>query len=194
MRTELGKDFYVEPVSKAAYDEFRRTYEATIFPNRFDIDARGALSATEQKAVDSLGSNLKDAYDLRLGFFHAGNMVGWNYGMQVTADTFRMVTTGILPEYQHRGIYSTFLPVVTEQIKKEGFQIVLSRHYATDNQVIIPKLRFGFLISGFELTDEFGLLLRLSYFFNETRRKIFHMRSGFQQADEDVTSLIRKYT
>lgn len=71
--------------------------------------------------------------------------------------------------------------------------MILSRHYATDNQVIVPKLRFGFLVSGFELTDDFGLLLRLVYYFNPVRRKILHMRSGFQQADKEVSSLIRRY-
>lgn len=70
---------------------------------------------------------------------------------------------------------------------------MFSRHYATDNQVIIPKLRFGFLISGFELTDEFGLLLRLSYYFNETRRSIMHVRSGFQQPSAAINDLTRKY-
>lgn len=192
-KQQLSSGFYVEPITKAAYDYFRQANESLIFPNRFDINAQAACSAEESAGIAELNKNLQNLYELRLGFFHDGNMVGWHYGVQVTADTYRMVTTGILPAYQRKGIYSAFLAVIAEQLREAGFQIILSRHYATDNQVIIPKLRFGFLVSGFEVTDEYGLLLRLNYYFNETRRKIFHVRSGFQQPDDVVKSLIRKY-
>ena len=193
MNKELGNGFRVATISKEAYDDFRKVHEPLIFPNRFDINIQDALSPAERQSAETLANRFGNPYQLRLGFFDKDRMIGWNYGAQVSADTFRMITSGIEPAYQRKGVYSAFLPLIAEHLRDEGFQVILSRHYATDNQVIIPKLRFGFLISGFELTDEYGLLLRLSYFFNNTRRKVLHVRSGFQQPDTEVQQLIRKY-
>jgi GNAT superfamily N-acetyltransferase len=193
MQADLGKGITVRPVSRELYDSFRAEHEPGIFPNRFDINVKDALSAEEHQAQTALSANLGNLYELRLGFYQGEKMIGWSYGIQVNADTFRMATTGLLPEFQRQGIYSAFLKELAEHIKAKGFQVLFSRHYATDNQVIIPKLRFGFLISGFELTDEYGLLLRLNYYFNETRRKVMHVRSGMQQPDEAVREIIRRY-
>ncbi|MBX9691856.1 MAG: hypothetical protein K2Z81_05690 [Cyanobacteria bacterium] len=188
------KDGYsFREINREMYDQFRRLHEPTIFPNRFDMYVSLAYSQAEKDSLETLGRRLGDPYELRLGLFHQEQMVGWSYGVQVSADTFRMATTGILPAHQGKGIYSAYLRELAEHIKEVGFQCLYSRHYATDNGVILPKLRFGFLITGFELSDEYGLLLRLHYFFNETRRKVLHARSGFQQPDDSVKALIRQY-
>lgn len=193
MEADLGFGVSVRPIEKQQYDEFRNIHEPTIFPNRFDINCQPALSANEKSAIDLLGANLEKFYDLRLGFFSGEQMIGWSYGIQHNADTFRMVTTGILPEFQGKGTYSCFLNSYSQHIKNQGFQILFSRHYATNNQVIVPKLRFGFIVSGFEISDQFGLLLWLSYYFNKTREKVMHTRSGLQQPDIEVSKMIRKY-
>ena len=190
---QLIDSYTIRSVSEDEYHQFRAIYEPTIFNNRFDIYTQKALSAQEKDSLESLQSGLGNPYQLRLGFFDQQQMIGWSYGQQISADTFRMVTSGMMPEHQRKGLYSAFLKHLADHLKMIGFQILFSRHYATDNQVIIPKLRFGFLISGFELTDEFGLLLRLSYFFNETRRKAMHVRSGYQQPDQEIKALIRSY-
>lgn len=193
MKTSLIPGYSVAPISQEQYDQFRAINEPIIFPNRFDLDSSGAFTAEEKMALNKLSKNLGTPFELRLGFFHHDQLVGWSYGVQVSPDTFRMVTSGILEVHQRNGLYSAFLAKLSERLRVEGFQILFSRHYATDNQVIIPKLRFGFLVSGFELTDEFGLLLRLSYYFNDTRRRALHMRSGYQQPDQVVQSLVRRY-
>lgn len=193
MKADLGSGVRVEKVDKQQYDAFRLIHEPRIFENRYDINAQLALSASEKDAVTRLAENLGELYDLRLGFFQGDEMIGWSYGIQVNAESFRMVTTGIVPEFQGKSIYSRFLEAYAKHIKEQGFQTLFSRHYATNNQVIVPKLRFGFLISGFEISDQFGLLLWLSYYFNPTRQKIMHVRSGFQQPDEEVDKLVRQY-
>lgn len=190
MQTKLLDHYSVAPIPKEEYDAFRTVHEPVIFPNRFDINSSAALSDQEKSGVERLSQQWKVPYELRLGFYFRSNLVGWSYGYQFTPDTFRMATTGILQEHQRKGVYSTFLQKLSQYLSEKGFQIILSRHYATDNQVIIPKLRFGFLISGFELTDDYGLLLRLSYYFNQTRRDVLHMRSGFQQSNEQIEKLI----
>lgn len=73
-----------------------------------------------------------------------------------------MTNTGILEEHRRRGLYTALLPVVLNQLRQKGFQIVFSRHTLTNNAVIIPKLKAGFVISGFEVDDRFGTLVQLS--------------------------------
>ena len=192
-KTLLGK-FQLKEISKEEYDEFRAIQEPLIFPDRFDIHVSKNFSEKEITQRESLKKNLGTPFELRLGFFSDQKMIGWSYGFQITEETFRMATSGIIPEFQNKGIYSSFLLELKTLLGQEGFQIIQSRHYATDNQVIIPKLKASFVISGLEISDEYGLLLILRYFFNETRKKVMHVRSGYQQADQSVTELIRKYS
>lgn len=101
-----------------------------------------------------------------------------------------MVNTGILEAHRRRGLYTTLLPIILETLQKEGFQIVFSRHTLTNNAVIIPKLKAGFIISGFEVDDRFGTLLQLSYFFNPLRRKVMDVRVGQRTPDKEVKKLL----
>jgi hypothetical protein len=193
MEVQLLGNITLKIISKAEYDAFRSIHEPKIFPNKLDINVIGAYSPAEKTAIDVLSANLGTPYELRYGFFHDQILIGWSYGLQIAVDTFRMVTTGIIKEFQCRGIYSAFLDFLIIHLKQKGFQVIFSRTYATNNQVIVPKLKNGFLISGLELTDEFGILVRLSYFFNETRRKAMQFRAGELQPDESIKNIIRKY-
>lgn len=106
MEGTLAGQYRVAEIARDEYDRFRAIHEPVIFPNRFDVNVQAALSNGEKLATAALGQNLGKAYELRLGFFDGDEMIGWHYGMQVSADTYRMATTGLLPEYQGKGIYS----------------------------------------------------------------------------------------
>jgi len=164
MKENLFDNYEVCVISKAEYDNFRAINEPKIFPNRFDFEMKRVLTSEEEIAQVKLSKAMESCYELRVGFFYKQSLIGWSYGQQVSSDTFRMVTSGIIKEHQCKGIYTAFLSVLANHLSNLGFQVIFSRHYATDNAVIIPKLKFGFLISGFELTEEFGTLIRLSYF------------------------------
>jgi hypothetical protein len=96
------------------------------------------------------------------------------------------VNTGILPQHQGQGIYSALLPRILDMLQHEGFQIVYSRHVATHNQVLVPKLKAGFVMTGIEVSDVFGVLVHLSYFFNPLRRKVLEVRVGQARPDAEV--------
>ncbi|MBK6772549.1 MAG: hypothetical protein IPG78_10565 [Ignavibacteria bacterium] len=49
--------------------------------------------------------------------------------------------TAIFKQHQNKGIYKSLLPKVLDILKEKGFQKVYSRHSATNNQIIIPKLK-----------------------------------------------------
>jgi hypothetical protein len=191
--TKLLKDYSVKNITLNEYNEYRSEFEPKIFFNRFDLNINEAYSDTELNNIKKLEKNLESKQVLRLGFFYKQEMIGWFYGIQISKDSFRMGTVGIINEHQRKGVYSAFLEVLFKFIENEGYQKIQSRHYATDNQVIIPTLRSGFKITGMELTDDFGLLVLVTYFFNQTRQDAIDMRSGFSQASPEVKKIIRKY-
>lgn len=67
-----------------------------------------------------------------------------------------------------------------ERLKQEGFQVVTSTHHPNNAAVLIPKLKFGFIISGMQLHERFRFLIELKYFFNEERRKAYSKNIGLE--------------
>jgi GNAT superfamily N-acetyltransferase len=163
-----------------------QAHRAEIFPGTFDFNVREALSAEERAASARLRERLGAPYTLNLGIYRGDELAGWSFGWQESAEKYYMTNTGIFPQHQGKGIYSALLPRILDILRGEGFQIVTSRHTATNNRVLVPKLKAGFIISGFEISDVFGLLVHLSYFFNPVRRKVMDVRAGQARPDEDV--------
>ena len=79
---------------------------------------------------------------------------------------------------------------VINRVKNYGYQKILSRHVITNNSIIIPKLKAGFIISALELSDRFGTLVHLSYFFNETRQEVMKFRAGDLKPDEKLKEVL----
>ena len=57
---------------------------------------------------------------------------------------------------------------------------------ATNSAVLVPKLKAGFIITAFEMSDVYGLLVHMSYFANPVRRKAMNFRSGMTIPDEEL--------
>ena len=95
-----------------------------------------------------------------------------------------MRNSAVLPDHRRKGLYSALMFEVLKRTKELGFQTVVSRHVTTNNSIIIPKLKAGFVITSLEVSDRYGTLVHLTYFFNETRRKVMQFRSGDLKPDQ----------
>jgi hypothetical protein len=151
-----------------------------------DFDVQQALSMEEQTAAARLRERMGTPFRLNIGIYHNQEFIGWSFGRQESEEKYYMVNTGILPQHQWKGIYSALLPWILSVLQREGFQIVYSRHVATNNQVLVPKLKAGFVITGIEVSDVFGVLLHLSYFFKPLRRKVLDVRVGQARPDAEI--------
>jgi GNAT superfamily N-acetyltransferase len=187
----LFGDYTVRSMEDQEFGPLIRQYRPVVFDRSLSFNVQEALSAEETEAVALLRARTGTPYRLILGIFHREEFVGWSFGRQDGHERYNMVNTGILPEHQNKGIYTALLPRILEMVRKEGFQIAYSRHAATNNQVLIPKLKAGFIISGVELSDLFGTLVHLSYFFNPLRRKVMDVRSGQSVPDQEVRRYMR---
>jgi ribosomal protein S18 acetylase RimI-like enzyme len=176
-----------------ASDEFKRlrsAHEGRVFGAKPRLDLDELLSAGEQAQIARLRGALGAPLVLRLGLFHADEFVGWHIGEQSSATEFYMRNSGILPAYRRRGLYTAMIARVLCDVSELGFQVVTSRHTAVNNAVIIPKLKLGFVITGIEVSDQFGTLVKLSYFTNPMRREVLAFRCGERQADDEIKHLL----
>jgi hypothetical protein len=187
---QLIGDYSYKVMTRDELFPYIQDHQASIFAENQHLDTLYALSEAERNALNALGERLAERYRLGFGIFQGEVFVGWHLGQQTLAGTFEMARTGIVREHQNRGLYTALLPIILAQLKNDGFQVVFSRHNLTNNAVIIPKLKAGFVITGLELDDRFGTLVKLSYYFNPLRRKLLDVRVGQRRPDNETRDLL----
>lgn len=149
------------------------------------------LSESELNHIKNLGHAAGAPYKLYLGAFDNNKLVGWSWGTQEGNSTFYMVNSAVLTDYRRKGIYGALIGKCIEVLSEKGFQLIYSRHCATNNAVIIPKLKAGFIISKMEIDDRFGVLIHLHFYTNNERRRIMDYRSGQLKPDEKIKALFK---
>lgn len=157
---------------------FARAHLRTIFGDGVAFNMMKALTDKEKEARVELTQNLKDCYVLRLGFFYEDKMIGWFQGEQRGKEDFNMNITGILPAYRNRRLYSSILPLVLKKAEEKGFLRVISSHLSTNNAILVPKLKKGFMITGMSMSLKWGWMVDLSYYFNPLLQQAANFRSG----------------
>jgi GNAT superfamily N-acetyltransferase len=154
----LFGSYTLKVLDNAEFGPLFRQYRPLIFQTMLDFDIQQALSIEEHTATARLRERMGTPFRLNIGIYHHQEFIGWSFGRQESAEKYYMVNTGLLPPHQGKGIYSALLPRILDLLQHEGFQIVYSRHVATNNQVLVPKLKAGFVITGIEVSDVFGVL------------------------------------
>ena len=122
-----------------------------------------------------------------VGLFYKEELIGWSYGWHggVQAATYYMANSCVFPEFRRKGYYSKMLEKVLEIANELGFQVVISRHVAANNPVIIAKLKLGFKVTGMELSEIHGNLICLTYFNNKHREEAYEVRSGYKKTQKN---------
>ena len=184
-------DYLIRSMSEAEFRPLFQQHRPQAFADTFSFRINGALLEAERAAIERLGGYRRDLYQLRLGIFHGddvegGDFVGWHSGIQASPDEYYMMNSAVLPAHQGKGLYTFLLPRVLDIVREAGFQLASSRHTATNNRILVPKLKAGFVITGMEISDHFGTLIKLAYFFNPLRRHALDVRSGEAVPSEEL--------
>lgn len=165
-------------------DEFTpvfRDLRSTVFAENNDVDYSAYWSEEERLKFKDLQAMCKTEVRSYLLCKDEDKIVGWSFGYQKDAEEFYMVNSAVLSEYRNRGIYNHLLELMIEKAKKEGFQIISSTHHASNNAILIPKLKFGFKIVGMKLNPRFGTLIDLHYYTNEKVGSVLDYRTGYSK-------------
>ena len=105
-------------------------------------------------------------------------MIGWTYAHSQGSALLHMVNSGVAVAERRNGIYSELVKIVVTHAHNNGYSAILSRHVASNNAVIIAKLKLGFVVSGFEYSEVYGPLVRLTYLVGSLRRQLYQIRSN----------------
>jgi len=186
-RTHLIQDYSYQLMESDEFFPIFAEYRPIVFANTFTIRAKDyAYSQVEIDKLETLPKVNTDLIANHFVLYKENRVIGWSTGMQESNHAYRMINTGVLAEHQNKGIYTALLPVIIKTLREQGVQTITSAHNATNNQVIIPKLKAGFVISGLELHDGFGTLVKLSYVMNAKRMQLMHMRSGLRRPSREM--------
>ncbi len=188
MSLPIGYEIREMPADELeAFSRLRREIfeESQIFPAPRYLDENEKVKAAE------LAKLMGDRYRLRLGLYFENTLVGWAVGDQESSETFYMRNSAVLPAHRRKGLYTALMNRVIETVVEKGFQRVYSRHSATNNNVLIPKLKAGFVISSFEISDVFGVLVHLVYFPKNLRRKMMVYRVGDMKPDDEIRECLK---
>ena len=131
-----------------------------------------------EAAVRSKSLNAADDGALRIGAFRGDSLVGWTFARPQGEGHLHMINSGVAPAQRNRGVYSKLVQMVIEHAISHGYVDVSSRHAANNNAVIVAKLKLGFFVSGFEYSEVYGPLVRLTFLLGELRRTLHKTRSS----------------
>lgn len=150
------------------------------------FDPKKYLSASERRHVKELDSQLDQRFSLRLALYNEKELVGWTYGWQESEGVFYMSNSAIVMKHRRKGLYSKLLEMIIGITNDMGFQTLYSKHLMSNNPVIIAKLKAGFHITGIEMSEDFGSMLKMAYFNSLQKKKFYLFRTGALKPDKDL--------
>lgn len=118
----------------------------------------------------------------RIGIFAGDTLAALTVGWQDDDERYYMALSLVLPEHRRRGLYSALVRESVARARAGGYSEVWSRHVATNNPVIIAKLKLGFTVSGVELMPAHGVMVRLTCPLSPGMQAAMDVRSGWRKA------------
>lgn len=190
-KTSLPPGYYIKEMTPKEFFPLFEQHYSRIFGQDHVFFPERHYSEAEKAKGKILSERMGQLYKLHLGLFSPKNeIVGFSFGFQESDDTFYVMCSAVIEEERGRGLYSALLDHLIETLcEGQGFQVVYGTHCATNNAVLIPKLKKGFVISKMEVSDIFGVVLHVAYFANPLRRKVLDYRSGHRRPDEELRKL-----
>jgi len=145
----------------------------------------GELIGAEAEELNAaLRKSLPQPERIRLGAFDGERLVGLSSGWFEVGGNFYIGLSAVDPAYRRQGLYTRLLHTIEQLVRARGGLLISSQHVATNNAVLIAKLRLGYVIAGTEYVDQMGLLVRLVLQLSPPRRALFASRVGTLQPGE----------
>jgi GNAT superfamily N-acetyltransferase len=161
------------------FDEPKFTQLSTsIFPDASRTSARFGDLARDELPGRTRLKEMHSHLMLRVGAFDGEELVGWTVGWFEREGAFYMANSAVLPTHRRKGIYAALVQRCLVEAARGGAAVVRSRHVAENRAIQIAKLKLGFFITGSEYSEEYGFLIRMTYFLREERLKLFLGRSA----------------
>lgn len=165
-------------VSEAELDEATAVLKKEIFKNQLSLSNKALYSDTEFHRAECNIARYAQLERLYCLLMLGQKCIGWHYGFQDGPFSYYMCNSAIIPEYQRQGCYSWLAQQVMNEVQSRGFHKIKSRHHPTATAVLIAKLKLGFIVSGMQLSANFGTLVELEWNGNPHVERLMKFRCG----------------
>jgi RimJ/RimL family protein N-acetyltransferase len=165
----------------------RMAIGAQIFPPR-EVFGQFTPPETRRDNLERLQKHYTPSFAQWIVFYSDRNEpVGWLYGYMEDSETFFIDTVGLIPAFRNRGIYTAFLKQLIAYLGALGYERLTTSHHPNNRAVMIAELKAGFNITGIELHEECGPLVKMAYLFHDDRREGF--RQVFSMAPDQISDV-----
>jgi len=162
------------------------------FSDTLSFSMKNTMTQYELETFSKRKEAFKNQLEYHYGLFTMdGSLAGWSSSFQSRVNELHMMNSVVFPAYRRQGYYTKMVEETIKEAGLMGFQTIISYHVSTNNDVIIPKLKLGFKIVGMILDDEFGTLVKLSYYLNELRSDALDFRAGLIKPNQEVKQLFK---
>ena len=176
----------IEFTSKEIFFDFFNKNRSKVFGNTNEYNINLLLTNEE---FEKMRLNT-EMYEKRKGYYllakYQDEIIGWSFGVQRSHEDVYMVNSAVFEAYRRRGFYTQMLEAAVAKCKEMGFLQIYSNHRFNNAQVLIPKMKIGFIISGFTVSPAFGSLVQMSYYTNEEVKKAFLNRLGYEPLSPEM--------
>lgn len=174
----INDEYSLREISVEEFSEIYAQKQEEYFSVSLIVDTSSHLTANELNLVQQRKAAFPSAWRMQWALVYNGDIIGWTYSYQQDHETLYMCNSAIAQEHRGKGLYSAMLQHVLSVAAAKGFQLVTSKHYASNNAIIIPKLKAGFIITGMALDEKYGLMVHLTKYLHPERERIAINRIG----------------
>ncbi len=128
---------------------------------------------------------------INLGLYYKNKFVGWSWGFQKSPHLFYMCNSAVLTKHRQKGLYTCLMREMLKHVISLGFDEIYSRHMITNNDILIAKLKQGFKITTFELSEQFGTMVHLTYYSAKIKNDILDFRSGHKRPSKKLRKIFK---
>jgi GNAT superfamily N-acetyltransferase len=172
---KLNDGYEIVVADKKTVREFLNKHFEAVFPKSSNALPTLLINKERESAIEALvkDSGYDSLHQEHFLFTFKGEPVGWSTGETADFMTYYMRNSGIIPEHQNKKLYSQFLAHFADYIKEIGYERLTSQHKADNSEILITKLKAGFVISGMDFDERWGALVRVTKFLHADRESAF---------------------
>lgn len=184
-------EFKVECVTSEVFNEGFREESKEEFQEFLHSGNSIFYSEDEKSKFKSFRPEFKDEAFLYFVVRKGDLIVARSFSNQISLDTIMMCMSYVKKDYRKKGLYKLLMKETITRAKEIGYLKVMSYHNTTNNEIIIPKLKEGFVFTGIKINAGYGVLAELTLFFNQDEKDAVDFRTGYRRPSNRVSEVFK---
>jgi GNAT superfamily N-acetyltransferase len=188
---KASEDFILECVSAEVFNDGFKIESDKEFEEFLHSGNSIFYSDEEKEKYKKFKPDFKDEAFLYFIVRKNDEVIARSFSNQISLDTLMMCMSYVKKEYRGNGIYKMMMDETIKRSKEIGYRKIQSYHNTTNNNIIIPKLKAGFVFTGIKINAGYGTLAELTMFFNSDEKDAVDFRTGYRRPNENVREKLK---